>query len=296
VISRARDLRVGVKERESIDVDRAMSSLETPRPRRKSRFTIALAAAVLALFGATASGAAAAGIEGVWSFNGGQIALQPEANGELVGIVVSPTKFATCTHPIGQKIWTGIKLQPDGSYYGLHQWYFETSPCTENPSLGPTAWRVVEEPAGSRYLMVCLSTPGTSQPTIAPGGPCVNATYGGARSALTAALTTSSVQSFKNVVSLPSGKKCLSGRRFKIHIHDKPYDPFKSVVVTRKGHKIKVVKKGSVYTATVNLRGLPRGAFTIKIKAVTVRGHHVSGSRTYRTCAHKSKPKSRSHH
>jgi hypothetical protein len=260
------------------------------RPRRRSSL-IAITATVLLLVAGSAS--AASNIEGVWSFNGGQIAIQPEGNGQYVGIVVLPTTFATCTHEVGEPIWTKITAQPDGSYVGFHQWFFEPA-CTKNPELGPTAWRVVEEPNGSRYLRVCLSSPGGPQPTIPAGSPGVGASYGCLSSNLTAPLATSGVGTFKQVVSGPSTSKCVSGRKFAIHIHDTKYDPFKSVVVTLRGHKLKVVHRGSTYVATVSLKGLPLGAFSVKIKATTVRGHTVSGTRKYHTCAKaakKSKPK-----
>jgi hypothetical protein len=265
------------------------------RPRRRSSL-IAIAAVVLLLTVGAATAAATSNIEGVWSFNGGQIAIQPEgSSGKFEGVVVQPTTFATCVHPEGQKIWKEIMLQPDGSYWGLHQWFYETSACVDNPELGPTAWRVGEESNGSHYLRVCLSTPGGTQPTIPVGSPGVGASYGCLSSALTAPLATSGVGTFKQVVTgLPTVRKCVSGRKFAIHIRDAKYDPFKSVVVTLRGHKLKVVRHGSTYIATVNLKGLPLGAFSVKIKAITVRGHVVSGTRKYHTCAKaptKSKPK-----
>jgi hypothetical protein len=271
--------------------------MDTDRPPRRRRLrSLPLMIAVVALLGVgVASAGAASPIEGVWSFSGGQIAIQPEGNGKFEGIVVQPTQFATCTHPNGQKIWKEITPQPDGSYFGFHQWY-KTESCAENPILGPTAYRVVQESDGSRYLRVCLSSPGTAQPTIPLGSSGIGATYGCGSSALTAPLASSGVGSFKEVVSLPSTKKCVSARKFAIHIRDAKLDPFKSVVVTLKGHKVRVVHRGSTYIATINLKGLPLGAFTIKVKAITVRGEHVSGSRTYHTCKKKikrSKPKKR---
>jgi hypothetical protein len=265
----------------------------SPSPRRRRSLLLAIAATVILLTVGVAAATAAASIEGVWSFSGGEIAVQPAENGEFVGIVVQPTKFAACTHPVGQEIWKEITLQPDGSYWGFHQWYQsneETGNCKVVPSfVGPTAWRVVSEPDGSRYLLVCLSRPGTTQPQIPPGSKGEDETYECLHSELTAPLESSAVGSFKEVVSLPSSKQCVSAREFAIHIHDSKYDPFKSVVVTLRGHKLKVVHRGTTYTATISLKGLPLGAFTVKIKATTVRGNHVSGSRTYHTCANKPK-------
>jgi hypothetical protein len=127
-----------------------------------------LVVTLLLLFSAGAR--AAAPIEGVWSFNGGRIAVKSSPGGTFTGTVVAPTKFSLCTHPVGEEIWTQMVAQPDGSYWGLHQWFYETSECFRNPSLGASAWRVLESPQG-RYLRVCLSEPGSNlQPTIAADG------------------------------------------------------------------------------------------------------------------------------
>jgi hypothetical protein len=252
---------------------------------------VAVAACIVLLTAGVATATATSTIEGIWSFNGGQIAVEPEGNGKFMGIVVQPTKFAVCTHPAGQHIWKEMTVQGDGSYFGFHQWYKsnEGEGCVENPILGPAAWRVLEDSSGAKYIRVCLSRPGTAQPTIPSGSEGVGATYGCVSSAQTAPLASTAVGSFKQVVSLPSSKKCLSAREFAIHIADPKYDPFKSVVVTLRGHKLKVVRRASVYVATVNLKGLPLGAFTVKVKATTVRGDHLSGSRTYHTCTKKPK-------
>jgi hypothetical protein len=231
------------------------------------------------------------GVEGIWSFNGGEIAVQPEGNGKFEGVVVQPTRFAACTHPDGQKIWTEMTPQPDGSYWGFHQWY-KTISCPEQPDPGPTAWRVIGQPNGARYLRVCLSSPGGGQPTIPSGSSGIGASYGCQSSSLTAPLS-SGLQGFNAAVSLPSAKKCLSVRKFAIHIHNPKYDPFKSVTVTLRSHRVRVTRHRGIYQARIDLKGLPRGAFTVKIKAVTFRGHRFVKKRTYHTCTkgtHKREP------
>jgi hypothetical protein len=270
------------------------------RPRRRSSLLFAIAATILLLTVGVATAAATSNIEGIWSFNGGQIAIQPEGNGKFQGIVVSPTTFASCTHPVEQKIWKEITPQPDGSYLGFHQWYKTTSSssCVLNPVLGPTAFRVVEEATGARYLRVCLSFPGTAQPSIPPGSGGSGATYGCGSSALIAPLPVagggSGVAAYKETLTLPSATKCLSARLFQIHLLEPKYDPFKTVRITIKGRKIHTSHRGNYIVATVNLKGLPHGKFTVKITATTALGHHLSGSRTYHTCVKKpkkSKPK-----
>jgi len=267
----------------------------------------ALATATLTLGCAAIGSSAPAGaasttsIEGIWAFNGGQIAVVHASHGTFEGKVVAETKFAECGHPVGQEIWAGMAAQSDGSYWGLHQWYL--GECKENPLRGPTAWRVLEEVNGSQYLRVCFSHPGTSQPTIAADGApkkaseyaAYHVTYGCTNSALTARLPVapgsgkSGVAGSIERLKLPSAKKCLSVRLFKIHLADPRYDPLKKVTVTLRGHEIATSRKGNYVVATINLRGLPKSAVTIKIHATTVLGHHLSAERTYHTCIRKSK-------
>jgi hypothetical protein len=254
---------------------------------------------LLGAAGAAPAGAASS-IEGVWSFNGGQIGVQRLSNGTYNGIVVSETKFAECPHPVGQEIWTGITQQSDGSFWGLHRWYSGAPPaCQENPVGGPTAWRVLEEPGGAHYLRVCFSHPGTSQPSIAASGAprepseysAYHVTYGCFKSDLIAPLpvapgTSSGAAGPKEVIKLklPSAKGCVSTRLFKIHLQEPKYDPFKSVTVTLKGHRVHTSRQGDYVVATINLRGFKKGTFTITIRATTVLGHRLSSKRTFHTC------------
>jgi hypothetical protein len=177
-----------------------------------------------------------------------------------------------------------MRLQPDGSYWGLHQWYFEGT-CAENPEPGPTAWRVKEEPNGSKYLRVCFSKPGTSQPAIPASGPEADVTYGCFSSALTAPLPTSGVASSIERLLYSGAKQCLSARRFAIHLREPKFDPYKTVRVTLAGRQLKTVQRDDYVVATINLKGFAPGAFTVKISATTILGLHLSGRRTYHTCA-----------
>ncbi len=156
---------------------------------------------------------------------------------------------------------------------------------------------------GAPYLKVCLSAPGTTQPTIAADGTDANATYGCVNSTLSATIPTPEtttgtgtpstvprigIANFKELVSLPNNRKCFSSRTFQIHIQDPRYDAFKTISITIKGHKLKAVRRGNVIVATVSLKGLPKGAFTVIIRATTYLGQHLSGSRIYHTCATKA--------
>lgn len=290
-------------------------------PRRPRALLLAIATTLLLAVVGVASASAAHSIEGIWSFEDGQIAIQPAANGTFEGIVVVKTTFAECTHEEGEEIWKNITAQPDGSYWGLHQWF--TGNCTKNLELGPTAWRILEEPNGSYYLRVCFSHPGTTQPEIAADGApkgeseyaAYHTTYGcysstptaplpenpsgntgsgnGSSSASGSGTAGSGVAGARETLTLPSAKRCLSARFFKIHLAELKYDPFKTVSVTIKGRKIATVRRGKYVVATIDLKGLPKGAFTVKITATTVLKHHLSASRTFHTCIAKIKPKKR---
>jgi hypothetical protein len=250
----------------------------------------------LALSALAAASSAAAGspIEGVWSFNGGRVAIQPLARDVFVGTVVAQTAFAQCPHPVGEQMWTDLRAQPDGSFWGLHQWYFEGT-CAANPQLGLTAWRVIDAPGGSRFLRVCFSSPGSAQPTIATDGTSAHVSYGCVDSALIAPLPGggAGALAFSRSVTLPSAKQCFSRRRFKIHLHDPADDPLKRVTITLAGRRIAVERHANRIAAIVSLKGLPKGTFTVKVRALTVLGHTLSGSRTYHTCV--SRAHSRTH-
>ncbi|HXA53641.1 MAG TPA: hypothetical protein VNV37_02085, partial [Solirubrobacteraceae bacterium] len=208
---------------------------------------IAVAAAAAVLIVGTASAGASSEIEGVWSFTGGKVDIVPIPGGKFEGIVVSPTKFAECEHLVGEHMWTDITPQPDGSFWGLHQWFHGAPKCERNPDLGPTAWRVLREANGSRYLRVCFSEPGsTSQPTIAANGAPKEASedaahqvnYGCDNSELIASLPVTSSSSSSGSVStpverltLPAAKQCLRPGRFTIRLREPKYDPFKTVTI-----------------------------------------------------------------
>jgi hypothetical protein len=236
---------------------------------------------------------AASNIEGIWSFGGGQINIQASANGTFTGTVVAETKFAACTHPVGQQIWTGMTPQSDGSYWGFHQWYYEST-CALNPELGPTAWRVLEPASGSRVLRVCFSSPGTTQPTIGPGGaptmPSEYATYHVTYGCDTSALVSnpSSESTFKEAVVLPKTTTCVKLNSLKIELRDPKYDPLKEVVVRIKGKKVTAVRGVKKLKRGILLKNLPNGTYTLKIVATTVLDHKLVGSRTYRSCGKKS--------
>jgi hypothetical protein len=244
-----------------------------------------LAAAVPAL----ASASASTELKGVWSFNGGEIAIHSEGpEGGLIGTVIEPTTFAHCPHQAGEEIWSGITLQPDGSYWGLHQWFYENGSCTPNPELGLTAFRVLSRGSG-QYLRVCFSEPGNGQqPTIAADGTAADASFGCVDSALVAALPTSAELKPENLIGLRSNTSCVAARRIRIRIHDPAGDTVLKSTVTVSGgarkQNVRVVRHGREEVAIVHPGQITGGRFTVTVTLRTALGHTIKTKRTYRTC------------
>jgi hypothetical protein len=270
--------------------------MNRPFPVWRPRTWMLATAFALTLLGLGAGPAAAVSeIEGIWSFKGGQVAIHPGPSGVLTGTVVTPTTFSECTHQAGEDMWTNITPQPDGSYWGLHQWLFETS-CAPNPQLGPTAWRVQQKPGGLRDLLVCFSEPGGPQPTIAPGGvtghvtrscqesmptaplPVVSSSGGGAQTAGAEQIK------FGTTIILPSSKQCLRQGSLKIGVRDPRYDPLKEVIIRLKRRTIADVRGVQRLKRGIQLKHLPHSTFTLKVTAITVLDQKLKGKRTYRSC------------
>lgn len=254
---------------------------------RLSATLVLLVAGALAL--GAQSAAADAPIEGVWSFNGGEVGIQAQPDGTLVGTVVAPTKFSQCFHPVGEQMWTQMRLQPDGSYWGLHQWFFATEACQPNPALGLTAWRVLGE-GGARFLRVCFSEPGSpSQPQISPAGVAIDATFGCVDSTRISSLPAHSKAQLGSYVTLPGNRSCIGRSKLRVRVQDPPSDPLERVVVSLRSGKVhrtaKAKRQGAAVTATLSLKGLTASRFTVRVRATTVLGEQLSRKRVYRRCA-----------
>lgn len=231
---------------------------------------------------------AAADVEGVWEFQGGKVAVRPAEAGTLTGTVLTATQFADCPHPPGEVMWTGMTPQPDGQYWGGHQWY-RSSTC-ERIGFGRTAWRVLRRPDGQIFLRVCFAPPETPdvQPAIAPDGTSTSAPNGCRDSTLLAPADTKP-PTFTSTVTLPKQgkKKCLSRRAFRIRLKEPKADALATATVFVNGRRVRTVKGAKRIQAGVNLTGLPKGRYTVRIVAKTVLGRTITGTRTYRTCTKK---------
>jgi hypothetical protein len=246
---------------------------------------VALALTLLAA--APAAAQTPSPIEGVWSFSGGQIAVDRQGDG-FVGTVVRRTQLSECVHEVGEQIWIDIRLQGDGSYWGKHQ-YFRTSDCTPIER-GNTAYRVLN-PAGQTFLRVCFAKPETPdvQPRIAEDGSNTDTNDGCRDSELLRPLPTEEPK-LKDIAKLPKETKgCASRRRFPIRLIEPPGDALESARITLNGKPLRVFRRAGRLRSVVDLRGLPRGRYAVKIVAETVRGQTIKGKRRYRTCGKKKR-------
>ena len=77
-------------------------------------------------------------------------------------------------------------------------------------------------------------------------------------------------------------RSCSSKRSFKIKLRNRGQKVVKATVIVN-GKRVKVLR-GKRLTSRVNLRGLPKGRFTVQIKLELANGKVISGTRRYRTC------------
>jgi putative CocE/NonD family hydrolase len=85
--------------------------------------------------------------------------------------------------------------------------------------------------------------------------------------------------------------RCASRRRFRIHIRPPRGVTYARAVVRVGARRLRVLRRGRGFVATVDLIGLRHGRYTVRITAVTTTGRKVRSARRYRTCT----PKRRRH-
>jgi len=91
----------------------------------------------------------------------------------------------------------------------------------------------------------------------------------------------------QGIAVLPSARRCLSRRNFRIRLRE-PKRPDRLVegTVFVNGKRVRVLR-GKRLRSTVNLRGLPKGRYVVRIRVKTAKGRILQGTRRYRTCTPK---------
>jgi len=84
---------------------------------------------------------------------------------------------------------------------------------------------------------------------------------------------------------LPSARRCVSRRNFRIRLRRPRGVRIKSAQVRVNNRRVRVRRVRGRFTARVDLRGFPAGRFTVRIRIRTESERTLEGRRRYRTCA-----------
>ena len=94
------------------------------------------------------------------------------------------------------------------------------------------------------------------------------------------------------IQGLPSNRRCVSRRAFRIRIVRRRGRTYVAASVRVNG-RVVLVRRGRRVTSVVNLRGLPKGRYTVDIRVVTSIGEVIKGVRRYKTCTKKERGRNR---
>jgi hypothetical protein len=88
------------------------------------------------------------------------------------------------------------------------------------------------------------------------------------------------------LVTFPSTRRCASRRSFSIRLRVPRGSSVVRARVLVNGKRARVLR-GARLRSRVDLRGLPKGRFTVRVELTLADGRRVSGTRAYRTCTPK---------
>ncbi len=174
--------------------------------------------------------------------------------------------FEACSSP---KDYSG--LEPGG-----HQ--FRVRAIDPLSTIGPPASR-----AWTIELPGQTTAPGTKTP-LGTGG--TGSSGGGGTSTGSDGVAASAAVPLASVVTLPSAKRCVSRRALRLRLKAPKGTGIAFAKIDVPGRATKTVR-GRAISAPVNLRGLPKGRFTVRLRVTLLDGRVIKGSRTFRTCAPK---------
>ncbi len=131
---------------------------------------------------------------------------------------------------------------------------------------------------------------GTASVTTAATGTATSSSSSTATSGATATTTSATaaqgVQGATVVTPKPTPQPvaCVSRRLFVLHVQNVKRLDIVSAVIYVDGREVRATSRD--LSAPVDLRGLPKGTFVVRIVAKTASGRTVTGRRTYHTCHH----------
>lgn len=96
-----------------------------------------------------------------------------------------------------------------------------------------------------------------------------------------------------SIVTEPPPAACTSRRHFTIHVVKIPGLAYRRISFKLNGQPL-ATKTGKQLTATIDLRGHPRGTYVLRITVETIHGRKITATRTYHACssrpAHPKRP------
>jgi hypothetical protein len=230
-------------------------------------------------------------------------------SGTVTGALMLQASSQGSTSPAGGSMWSRLQIaiadttdaqHPIGLYNGplesLAQISVGALPAGQQHEFRfivtlPNGAPVIDnayQGAGSSILFTWTATgeePVTPTPTATPAAPSPTPAPTPQQDVRDDNANSASADS---LLRLPSSKRCLSARKFTIHLVKKKGTTIKSAVVYVNG-KTKVKVKGKKkLRAAINLRGLPAGKVKVKIVLTTTKSKKLVSTRTYKTC--KAKP------
>ena len=203
-------------------------------------------------------------IETFFNAGGGIFALAGDVNGD--GLPSAPdTYYSFIPIPLGGKSVTSpFRLTPEGQALGFQD-SVNGIGTKDDINCCPTH-NSFQEPAAGSALQVA-ERDGANPP--APETLFADGTISGG--------TIIKKPTFGQVVKLPSNRKCVSRRKFRIRIRQPGGIKIQTALVFVNGRRVATVKrrvfKKKRTTARVNLRGLPAGSFKVQDRRPDDRGH-----------------------
>jgi virginiamycin B lyase len=127
---------------------------------------------------------------------------------------------------------------------------------------------------------------GSTTPTTPTGGTTGTNTTG---TSTTTKTTTPTTPPLATVLGLPPAQQCVSKRTLLVHVRPPPGQQLLSVKLSLEGKVLRAEtftrgKNHKVPPTLVDLRGLPKGTFTLTIVVKTKGGKTYRATRTYHTC------------
>ena len=162
----------------------------------------------------------------------------------------------------------GLATQPSGAQAWV--WTADTPAAGDGDGEGVVARFLSGAEGGSAPPAPPAPTP-TPTPAPAPAPPAPHR---------------ASLPKLASFVTLPSAKRCVSRRHFKIHIRQPRAVKIVKATVVLNSKKV-ATRTGKRVTSVIDLRSLPKGTFTVKITVTTADKRTITGTRRYRTCARK---------